>query len=92
MTSIYAAAGTVNITPDRALPLAGSEIRKAQFTRVADLLEANALVLRQNGPPVVLVAADLMFIGEELRSAPHRTFDHGRQTNPQAPQPGFKLR
>lgn len=75
MTNIHATAGTVDITPDRALPLAGSEIRTAAFTRVADRLEANALVLRHEGPPVVFVTADLMFVGEELRAGVRARLD-----------------
>lgn len=68
MTRIYAAAGTADITPQTAVPLAGSESRTGRFTRVADRLEANALVLRQGGAPIVLVSVDLMFVGRELRS------------------------
>jgi neutral ceramidase len=68
MTSIRVAAGTVDITPTAAVPLAGSEVRTADFTGVADRLEANVLVLQQEGLPVVIVSADLMFIGQELRS------------------------
>ena len=69
MTRIYAAAGTADITPQTAVPLAGSEIRTAAFTGVADPLEANALVLRQGDAPLVIVSVDLMFVGRELRSA-----------------------
>jgi neutral ceramidase len=68
MTSLHAGAGTTDITPDTPVPLAGSETRTAPFTRVADRLEANALVLEQEGRRVVLVTADLMFIGGELRA------------------------
>jgi hypothetical protein len=66
--STYAGAGTVDITPETAVPLAGSEIRTGVFQRVADRLEANALVLRQDGLPIVFVSVDLMFVGQELRS------------------------
>ena len=68
MTSTYASAGTADITPEIAVPLAGSEIRTGVFQRIADRLEANALVLRQEGPPIVFVSVDLMFVGQELRS------------------------
>ena len=68
MLTAYAAAGTVDITPRNPVPLAGSGLRRGAFRAVADRLEANALVLRSSGPPVVLVSADLLFIGEELRA------------------------
>jgi hypothetical protein len=68
MIRISGRAGTADITPEAALPLAGSEIRTGVFRRVADRLEANALVLRQDGPPVVFVSVDLMFVGPELRT------------------------
>jgi hypothetical protein len=72
MTRIYGSAGTADITPDRPVQLAGSETRRGVFHRVADRLEANALVLRQDGPPVVFISVDLMFVGTELRSAVSR--------------------
>jgi neutral ceramidase len=68
MTSTYASAGTADITPETAVPLAGSEFRTGVFQRIADRLEANALVLRQEGAPIVFVSVDLMFVGQELRS------------------------
>jgi hypothetical protein len=68
MMSTYASAGTADITPETPVPLAGSEIRTRVFQRIADRLEANAIVLRQDGPPVVFVSVDLMFVGQELRS------------------------
>jgi len=68
MTRTYASAGTADITPETAVPLAGSEIRTGAFQRIADRLEANALVLRQEGPPIVFASVDLMFVGHELRS------------------------
>jgi hypothetical protein len=68
MMRTYASAGTADITPETPVPLAGSEIRTGVFQRIADRLEANALVLRQDGPPIVFVSVDLMFVGQELRS------------------------
>jgi hypothetical protein len=68
MMHTYASAGTADITPETAVPLAGSEIRTGVFQGVADRLEANALVLRQDGRPIVFVSADLLFVGQELRS------------------------
>ena len=68
MMNTYASAGTADITPESAVPLAGSEIRTGVFHGVADRLEANALVLRQDGPPIVFVTIDSLFVGQELRS------------------------
>jgi hypothetical protein len=42
--STYASAGTADITPETAVPLAGSEIRTGVFQCIADRLEANAVV------------------------------------------------
>ncbi|MBA3892735.1 MAG: hypothetical protein H0X69_03425 [Gemmatimonadales bacterium] len=63
-----ASAGTADITPETPVPLAGSEVRTGVFQSVADRLEANALVLKQDGSPIVFVSADLMFVGQELRA------------------------
>jgi neutral ceramidase len=68
MMHANASAGTADITPETAVPLAGSEIRTGTFQGVADRLEANALVLTQSGPPLVFVSVDLLFVGHELRS------------------------
>ena len=64
----FASAGTADITPESAVPLAGSEIRTGVFHGVADRLEANALVLRQGDSPIVFVTLDSLFVGAELRS------------------------
>ena len=64
----YASAGTADITPESPAPLAGSEIRTGVFQGIADRLEANALALRQDGPPIVFVTIDCLFVGQELRS------------------------
>lgn len=68
MMTTYASAGSADITPETPVPLAGSEIRTGVFRRVADRLEANVLVLKQDGPPIVFVSVDLMFVGQELRA------------------------
>jgi hypothetical protein len=62
------AAGRVDITPTRPLPLAGYAGRTALCDGVADPLEANAVVITGGGkPPVVLVTFDLLYVGAELR-------------------------
>ena len=61
------AAGFVDITPMRPVMLAGYGVRTGAYDGVADRLEANAIVLRGAGPPVVLVSFDLLYVGELLR-------------------------
>ena len=65
----HASAGSADITPETAVPLAGSGLRTDVLQGIADPLEVNALVLRQDGAPVVFVSVDLMFVGRELREA-----------------------
>jgi len=57
----------VDITPRRPLPLAGYSRRTEPFAGVADPLEANALVCRDGQQTLVLVAFDLLYVGELLR-------------------------
>lgn len=61
------AAGYVDITPPQRMPLAGYKHRSGPFTAVADLLEANAIILRANGQQVVIVSFDLLYVGHDLR-------------------------
>jgi hypothetical protein len=64
------AAGSVDITPQEPIPLAGyATLRQATFERVADPLEANVIILRGAGSTVVFVAYDLMYVGAYLRDA-----------------------
>jgi hypothetical protein len=57
-----AAATTVDITPERLLPLAGSTAAQASAAAIEDRLEASLLLLA--GPaPVLLVSVDALFAG-----------------------------
>ena len=67
-TTMYANAGSVDITPDTPMPLFGNSLRVGNFQAVADRLEANVLVLRTGDRPLVCVSADLAFVGQDLRS------------------------
>lgn len=62
-----AGAAFVDITPSKPLPLAGYRNRHGPYTHVADRLEANAVVLRQNDGFIVFVGCDLLFVGRALR-------------------------
>jgi hypothetical protein len=61
------AAGSVDITPARPVPLAGYAGRTGPCDGVADPLEANAVVITGGGRPVALIAFDLLYVGAELR-------------------------
>lgn len=62
-----AGAASVDITPAVPLPLAGYGDRHGPFAQVADRLEANVLLLRQDDAFVVFVSCDLLFVGQLLR-------------------------
>jgi neutral ceramidase len=64
------AAGSIDITPQTPIPLAGyAALRKPAFERVADPLEANVAILRNGDQMVAFVALDLMYVGAFLRDA-----------------------
>ena len=61
------AAGSVSITPDRPLPLAGFTDRLEPSTGVSDPLELNALLLRSPETNLAILTADLLFVTEDLK-------------------------
>jgi hypothetical protein len=64
------AAGSVDITPDKPIPLAGyATVRNKTFERIADRLEANVALLRHGDATVAFVGFDLMYVGAYLRNA-----------------------
>ena len=65
--TFHAGAASIDITPSEPLPLAGYGDRRGFYTQVADRLEANAVVLRQNDALVVFISCDLLFVGRSLR-------------------------
>src|SRR5690242_15929124 len=64
----FVSAGSVDITPDRPLPLAGYEDRRGPSRGVADPLELNALLLRAPGQTIAILTADLLFVTAELKA------------------------
>ena len=64
----FLSAASVDITPDRPLPLAGYVNRRAPSRGVADPLELNALLLRAPGQSVAILTADLLFVTTELKA------------------------
>src|SRR5439155_632214 len=67
-SSAFVSAGSVDITPDRPLPLAGYADRRGPSRGVADPLELNALLLRAPGQSVAILTADLLFVTAELKA------------------------
>ena len=65
--SCVLAAGSVSITPDRPLPLAGFTDRLEPSSAVADPLELNALLLRTPQATLAILTADLLFVTEDLK-------------------------
>lgn len=65
---LYAAGAFADITPAELLPLAGYSDRSINAAQVADRLEADAVVLRQDATLLVFVSCDLLFVGRPLRS------------------------
>lgn len=64
------AAGSVDITPDKPIPLAGyATLRNETFERIADRLEANVALLRHGDVTVAFLALDLMYVGAYLQDA-----------------------
>jgi hypothetical protein len=64
------AAGSVDITPQQPIPLAGyAALRKPTFERIADPLEANVAIVRHGGKTIAWIALDLMYVGAFLRDA-----------------------
>lgn len=64
-----ASCASVDITPTKPVPLAGYGERTGVFEGIADPLEANVMTYRHGGKEVTLVAADLLYCGDELRTA-----------------------
>jgi len=60
---------SADITPHRPVPLGGYGWRTSEYAGIADPLEANFVVIRQGEREVVLVTADLLYCGEDLRRA-----------------------
>lgn len=63
---LRAAAGVVDITPDKPVPLAGWGTRTGDFTAVADPLEAAVLVVRWGGETVAIASVDSLYVTSTL--------------------------
>src|SRR4051794_16284822 len=61
------AAGFVDITPTRPLPLAGYGARMDVCEGIADRLEANVVVMQDVEAPIIVVSFDLLYVGDLLR-------------------------
>ena len=56
-------AGVRDITPEVPLPLAGYAGRTGDFSSITDNLELNGMLLSQGDCRIILMSADLLFIG-----------------------------
>ena len=65
---LFLKVGSVDITPLRPIPLAGLFDRTDPYSTIADKLEANAVLLRDDKQKVIIVSTDLFFIGKTLRN------------------------
>jgi len=61
--------GFADITPVQPMPLAGYASRQGDFTRVDGGLEANIIVVSDGSHRSIIVSADLLYIGRELRDS-----------------------
>ena len=68
-SELTVAAGSIEITPPESCALAGFSARKGAFTRVADPLELNAILLRHEGHALLIISADLLYAGDQIESA-----------------------
>jgi len=59
---------SIDITPSRNIPLAGYSGRSGAYRGIDDPLEANALVIKQGERKIVIISADLLYIGKEIHS------------------------
>ena len=74
-SGLWVAAGSIDITPHEPVPLAGFTGRTGSFTRVADTLELNALLLQQDETCALLLSADVLFVGDEVEAALRRRLE-----------------
>jgi hypothetical protein len=60
------AAGSIDITPQRPIPLAGWQDRVEPFDRVADSLEINGILLRDGDVSALVLSIDALYVGNRL--------------------------
>ena len=66
---LRASFATVDVTPDRPLPLFGFAFRREPFSTIASTIELNAVVLRWRDRTLVLVTGDFLYFSDVLRNA-----------------------
>jgi hypothetical protein len=72
-----ASASSVDITPEQALPLAGIAVRTEAFSRIADRLEINGVLLEGTNQRALLLSLDTLYTGPDLRPAILNAFQDG---------------
>jgi|GEM_PF-4269960 len=63
---LYLSAGSIDITPEKRVPLFGFAERHGLYSRVHDKLEINLSVLKQNDQLVLIYSVDTLFTPEEF--------------------------
>lgn len=63
---LFLSAGSIDITPDKPIALAGFAERHGAYSKIHDRLEINLAVLRQEGQYVLLYSIDTLFAPEEF--------------------------
>lgn len=63
---LFLSAGSIDITPDKPIALAGFAERHGAYSRIHDRLEINLAVLKQEEKYVLLYSIDTLFVPEEF--------------------------
>lgn len=63
---IFLSAGSIDLTPEKPVELAGFAERHGVYSKVHDTLEINLAVLQQDGKYVLIYSIDTLFVPEEF--------------------------
>ena len=68
MNNYFATSASIDITPDKNLPLAGlHRLNEQPFNKVDDPLEINAILLNQGKEKVVFLSADTLYVTDAIK-------------------------
>lgn len=63
---LFLSAGSIDITPDKPIALAGFAERHGAYSKIHDRLEINLAVLQQEGQYILLYSIDTLFVPEKF--------------------------
>lgn len=66
MESLLLRQGKSDISPKRAVTLAGFSMRKNPYTDIHDVLEANLIILQSGQRKIAFLSLDLLFVGKDI--------------------------